>query len=821
MKDHPTKQFIAKLRKHRGLNDLLSYLIQLDDNTVLHKDGALSRHFLYIAPDLESSPDADLDYHTQTWQKSLNFLGNGWMIETNVMSQRFTAHTKPQEFPDVVSALIDDERRLQYQEGRYFKTIYYLSITWKPEQLMASKLRRFAIDNRDAERNDKKGLEVELEQFDKTVKEFVGYLKRSLIRIEPLSGNQLTTFLYQSITGHSHSLAQSYVGSFLDCYLAAEDFIGGFEPKIGKKYIKLLALDDLPAYSYPSILDELSYFPIEYRWSSRLVCLDKLTARSYLKRYERNWSSKAIGILGVIRESMGMPPKRDQDAQNTADLLKAAQIENSAGDLGYGFYNSVIVLMHEDHHFLTKISDEIIARIQQMDFRVRDESVNATEAYLGSLPGHGDYNLRKMMVDTHFVSHALPTNSVYQGEEKAPCPLQGYQNQPPLLFTATKGSRPFMLNLHVGDVGHTAVLGPTGAGKTTLNAVLMASHRKYPGSRIIVLDKDYSNRMIVKALGGDYFDLAKNECEMAPLGRIGSSDITHVDQAVQWLSECCVVQGVVMNPQRQTLLREAIERLAKDEPQYRNLNHLSLQDVELRQAIQAFNTGGFAKLLNGTQVAFSEKDILGFEMSSLIKTDSDSHDLCIPVIKAIFNELEELFKDRRPTLLILEEAWLYLRHSLFREKLTDWFKTLRKANVSVIFVSQDLDDIVKSNSASVIQSSCMTKIFLANKSTAESYIAEQYRAFGLNDRQIDIIREAIPKQDYYYHSPLGNRLFRLDLCALAKAFLCLSDKQTLDKFDEIYKSDNSRWILDWLTHQNLPEWKAFVKKNYEMEGHHD
>jgi type IV secretion system protein VirB4 len=45
-----------------------------------------------------------------------------------------------------------------------------------------------------------------------------------------------------------------------------------------------------------------------------------------------------------------------------------------------------------------------------------------------------------------------------------------------------------------------------------------------------------------------------------------------------------------------------------------------------------------------------------------------------------------------------------------------------------------------------------------------------YRSFGLNDRQISILQRAIPKRDYYYQSPVGNRLFQLGLGRVALAF---------------------------------------------------
>lgn len=805
-----SKQAIFCRRKHRGLNDLLSYLVQLDDNTILHKDGALSQHFKYIAPDLESSTPNDLDFHAKTWADSFNFLGNGWMVETNVASNIFKDYADSQVFPEVVSALIDDERRLQYQGQCYFKTTHYLTLTWKPEQLIESKLRYFAIEG---DVKQESGFEAQLKQFDKTIQEFTGFLKRSLVSLSPLLNNELVTYLHYCITGDSYGLAAPKTGTFLDAYIA-EAFQGGFEPKIAGNYIKVLAIDDLPSYSYPCILEALSYFPIEYRWTSRFICLDRLTAKAYLKRYERNWSSKAIGVMGVIRESLGLDAKRDEDAQATANQLKTAQIENSAGQMSYGFYNSNLVFIHPDKEFLENITQNITAQIQQLDFRVRDESVNAAEAYLGSLPCHGDYNLRKMLQESHFIAHAFPVSSVYQGESKAPCQKDGYKDQASLLLTATKGSRPFNLNLHIGDVAHTVILGPTGSGKTTLNAMLMASHRKYPGSRIIVLDKDQSNRTAILSLGGQYLDPESDRFQLAVLARIHPDQPEQIEKAIEWLSDCCRIQGVKVTPARQKLLREAVERLSLDAQSYKNLDHLSLQDPILREAIASFNTGQYHRLLNGTEPAFSDCDVLGFEMGALVKADTHARDLAIPMIKAIFNELEQVFKDKRPTLLILEEAWLYLRHPLFRNKLTDWFKTLRKANVSVIFISQDLDDIVKSEAASVIQTSCMTRLYLPNKKAAEPHIANQYRAFGLNKQQISIIKEATPKQDYYYQSEYGNRLFTLDLGDLAQAFLCISEKSECEHFNTLYQANNPQWILRWLAYKGLHDWRSFAEKNY-------
>lgn len=353
----------------------------------------------------------------ETWKNALSFLTDGWMLETNVISRVAHYDSKPKSFPDPVSALINDECRMDANSGHYFTTSYRVSLTYKPAKPIYSFWRQFVFTESVAETNwsnDKL-------HFDEVCRQFIGYLSRHF-KIEVLKGTAATSFLYQCITGKDQNLIVPYKGAFLDAYLSSEPFVGGLQPKIGEHFIKLLAIDDLPHFSYPTILETLTHYPMSYRWSTRFIAFSSQTAKSYLKHHERNWSSKAIGIMGVIKESMNMPVKLDQDAQHTADALSEAQMSSSSGELGYGLYNSSLILMDSDLEQLTLRSQEMLNHIQQLDFRVRVEDINAVECYLGSIPSHGYYHLRKSLVDTAFLSHAVPSSRLYQGEPMAPCP---------------------------------------------------------------------------------------------------------------------------------------------------------------------------------------------------------------------------------------------------------------------------------------------------------------------------------------------------------------------------------------------------------------
>jgi type IV secretory pathway VirB4 component len=115
--------------------------------------------------------------------------------------------------------------------------------------------------------------------------------------------------------------------------------------------------------------------------------------------------------------------------------------------------------------------------IQGRDFTVIPEGMNAIEAWLGSLPGHTYANVRQPPISTINLAHLIPLSAVWAGAER-----DEHFGAPPLLYGKTEGSTPFRFSLHVGDVGHTLIVGPTGAGKSVLLALMAMQFRRYEPS---------------------------------------------------------------------------------------------------------------------------------------------------------------------------------------------------------------------------------------------------------------------------------------------------------------------------------------------------
>ncbi|NMU81881.1 conjugal transfer protein TrbE, partial [Vibrio parahaemolyticus] len=90
-----------------------------------------------------------------------------------------------------------------------------------------------------------------------------------------------------------------------------------------------------------------------------------------------------------------------------------------------------------------------------------------------------------------------------------------------------------------------------------------------------------------------------------------------------------------------------------------------------------------------------------------------------------------------------------------------WLKELRKLNCLVLLATQALNEAIKSGILDVLMESCPTQIFLPNPKAGQ--FAKTYHQFGLNDKQIDLLKNAVRKRDYYVHQPTGSRLVDLSL----------------------------------------------------------
>src|SRR5690606_8713829 len=65
----------------------------------------------------------------------------------------------------------------------------------------------------------------------------------------PQSYDRLLQHVHRCITGYDHPFALPQIPVYLNDVLASQDFTGGVEPLIGRKHIRVIALDGFPRTS--------------------------------------------------------------------------------------------------------------------------------------------------------------------------------------------------------------------------------------------------------------------------------------------------------------------------------------------------------------------------------------------------------------------------------------------------------------------------------------------------------------------------------------------------------------------------------------------
>ena len=175
----------------------------------------------------------------------------------------------------------------------------------------------------------------------------------------------------------------------------------------------------------------------------------------------------------------------------------------------------------------------------------------------------------------------------------------------------------------------------------------------------------------------------------------------------------------------------------------------------------------------------------------------------VPILVYLFHRVEQRLRDERPSLLIIEEAWITALNSVFGQKVEEWLRTLRKKNTAVVFVSQSLADVVGSTRRDIILESCPTKIFLPNPEAENEQVRRLYQSIGLNSRQIRMLAMAVPKRQYYYTSPLGRRLISLGLGPVALSFVGMAGREAIASVDGLMATHGSTWPAEWLHARGL------------------
>lgn len=852
IKSFKTNDYFYHLLPWGYIYENKEFVIRINDDEklqtfpiILTKDGSFQTTFKIRGKDLDSCTGYELLNITERINNTLKQLDNNWTLHINAIRKKIKKYQNKQNMKSIPIKILEIERTEFFNSGNHYESDFYITFTWlTPEDKLAKAksilftkndevkihssfkinlkyyndelLKIFILLNDCLDECEILDIEETLtyysylvsdsEQKVKVPKAF--YLGNKIIA----TGANLPDYIINSNDINKAEIREELLPVFIDSYITDCKLIGGVEPMVGKDYIKTVSILNFPGSSIPGILDKLNRTDITYIWNTRYIMLEKIVAKKVLSQYYDLWFRARKTFKNLVGEYF---TNIETSNVNVSAINKSLEVQAEETKLDndqttIGYYTSTIILKGKDRNEVERYAQQVKTLITSLGFKAEIEDFYALDAYLGSLPGSTFFNVRRPPMNSKVLSHLIPLNAVWAGDK-----WNKHLNEPPLIYCQTVGSTPYRLSLHYGDVGHTLIIGPTGAGKSVLLATIQASFLGYKNARVIGFDKGASTRVLNKACNGLFYDLGKDDIRFQPLRNVNIE--SEREWCQEWIENLLESNTVILTPEIKKFVWTALTQLANLPVEKRTMtsfvNLVGGQSKEIKAALEQYQgNGAYAKYFDGNSDFLKDSDYTIFEMEQI----ANSKNIITPALDYLFHIIETKMIDKsRPTLITLDESWLFLDNPKFEKKIEEWLRVMRKNNTSVIFATQSLADVANSRIKSVILTQCYSRIYLPNPNAISETESAYYKTFDLNDREIEILYNSIPKKQYYYKSPKGARLFELALSPLELSYIATSGGEDQEKCKELNSLNEEEFNKEWLNYKGF-EGEIIVNKVKEL-----
>ena len=562
----------------------------------------------------------------------------------------------------------------------------------------------------------------------------------------------------------------------ISSWIVTEALSNGRPLILGGTYVQPMTINIFPSETLCGRLFNLQMLPFPCRWTTRWMPLSNIDSQTLTKKKRTAARASRKSLLTLAVESSTGEDTGNYEMQAETDVqdIEETLSEETRGEVIGDFTSTILIY--------GKTLEEIDERVQLVrEALIRGEYDAIVEyrsacfsAWLGTMPGDTKNNLRRVSVTASNFAEIIPFSSVYHGEKKNEYfeKITGVGDAHLLGKTITNET--YFLNLNGGgseDVFHSFIIGSTGSGKSVIMALLAEGFLRYPGSRVIYFDVDKSFENFCKRAGGVMYTPAEDEAlNFMPLSRI----VEKPSEASKWLELAIMEQGVDITPDIAKDIsnicnnwdKASVPTLERFAQRYKGVSPQSSGLAALERILADPET---AKLFGGDSDSFNKDSFARVTMIEMRKLMKMGDYALLPTLNFLFDRIDEMFDkvtDTGPTLLLLDEAWSFLKHPFFRRKISDWLKTLRKKKVGVVFALQNINDLKDSQKdIEEFLSACHTKIYLPNSDLASPdnvTIADIYRGFGLNDDEIYALGRGVRKKHYLIVQKEGSTL--VDFC---------------------------------------------------------
>lgn len=759
------RQALARLgRALRGsdeLADWLPWLFPLAADVVATKTGGLLRVARITLPDLETASPYELTAHHERLEAAISGYGAGWTLWWDQWRKRVPGYPHGGAFNGVEAAQRVDASRARQFAGRdaaVFVNTAFLAVHYTPH--LRDAVLRLLLEEPSAE------VEAVLRTFGDETDSLFATLRQTLPAVEvlatlrPGTPSPLASYLAGAVDYRMGPCLMP--PAFLDHQLGGVEWHTEPAPCLDGLHLRTVELHNFGPVDELT-LEELHQLPFECRWVTTLHALDPDQQRQALGRYRRDYGMKLKGPGARVEEMLTRNPHagraRPDIEENLAEL---DAIQRQLGCRSLAQCHTNIHVFDEDPAIALGNAKHVAARLNAKGLKARVATLNATFAPLGDVPGNVNKDLvnpRRPLVPVPAITRVAPVTGVSTGwlEDHK---LQGSA----LLLAETRRKVPFHFALHPPglNVGHVAVIGQTGGGKSTLLALMAYQFLKYEGATVTVLDRLGSFLVPCLCAGGDWLELGG--------GGVGVQPLRAIDEEAErawahgWIMEALALLHVEPTVHRSLAVDQALQHVARLPPDQRTLSALHAYlapDAEGRAALEHYLAGGtHGALFDGVVPSYGRARVLGIETIALAGLGKTAPLVLAACFQAVHRD--RLRHGAHPKLVVLDEARTLVRHPVIAEEAEAGSREFRKLGATLVLATQSLHDLDDARTR-VVMGQMVHQIFTPDLKAREPKARGVYAGVGLSEAQIDAIATARPEGEYLFKMPALTRLLTLRL----------------------------------------------------------
>jgi type IV secretion/conjugal transfer VirB4 family ATPase len=782
----------------KSFGELLPWFAQIAPGLVICQDGSLLAGYTFDGADIEGQQDFEADQQIEQLQTALRVLTDRITMWT-VQERRFVKGYPKSDYSNPIASAIEGqwEKTVVKQRNASLKQRIYLGFNFPNSSEAFFEAVRAELDEHDGNvwpalsglfkrRFTEKGAIAKVRgqladmsiEFEKLLSSFSGIVELNL-GFQRLVDEEFLGDLYSraNLASPPGPVGLPKGGAYLNTALATDTLIrrhDQFEFKGPSKsvYVAALSTTGTPPDAYSGYMDALMAVDCEYVLVQCYRFIDRTVAEKAIQDAEMFYRSEVKSVLTRVFERM---TDSESEKVNTGNLHLAqdaqdALVELTGGDISYGYYNMTILALGATSKEAETAAELLSSNLRANRFAILRERQGLMSAFMATMPGNANAILRWKLASIANLADLAPIRTISKGESTHPLfsRLLGH-TVPPLVRFPTAYGVTYDYNNHEGDVGHTAVIGGTGAGKSSLMTLLITMFQKYNPSQTFIFDMKYSLMIATVLLGGKHIDMGGKGGKTIGMNPVKTMLLKNHDMELRrWVEVLIGAGGNTVTTNEGQVIFTAIQGLRKSPPSTWRLSALYAliagadQDLAAKLAPYVDRTdddegvaGPYAAYFDNDEDHFQLTQIVGIEVEGILK----SPQLASPFMDYAFYTIDSRLDGSTPTMIYIEEAWYMLANKTFVAKFEEWLRVLRSKRAFIIFATQSLGEIARLENLEGIVTNIPTQILLPAVKSSVHQQADLYSdVFGINDKQLDLLAKAIPKLEYLMVKPSITRL---------------------------------------------------------------